>query len=122
MSAGQVPYRAPDATYSARAMWLRMFAEGGRWRRAEVVHAFGEDAMIDLDLWELEQGRHVRRWGKGSAASYGVTRDCLVPSWITVGEMEAPQQAVTVLRAQASAPTLSEVEAAAAFAARGVPA
>lgn len=118
MRVAAVPFRAPDATYSARAMWLRMFCEGGRWCRAELVDAFGVDAMMDVDLWEMERARHVRRWGQGVASVYGVTRDCLVPPWVTVGEMEAPVQALPLLRAHASAPVASEVEVAAAFDAR----
>lgn len=90
--------REPDATYSARAMWLRMFAEGGHWTRHELIDIFGVDQAMEMDLAEMVEARQLRQWGHFPAQRYGITADCLVPPWITLRELQAPMQAALALR------------------------
>lgn len=110
--AAPAPPREPDATYSPRAMWLRMYAEGGRWSRAELIDVFGVDACMDVDLWEMVAARQVRQWGQGVFTRYGVTHDCSVPPWLTVAELQAPIQAAQTLRgALPTPPSEDEIHA-----------
>jgi hypothetical protein len=67
---------------SAKALWIRMLTEGGRWKAKELADVGGEN--YGRALTAMYQVGSVKRFAFGV---YGVTLDCKIPVGVTLAEL-----------------------------------
>ncbi len=76
-----------------KTLWLRMLAEGGRWKSAEAGEALAMDQWSARALLNsmVAAGSAVRfePFGESTTYTFGVTINCKIPQGITLAELTA---------------------------------
>lgn len=74
---------------STKQIWLLMLREGGRWSIGETIEAAGLRAAKQTVPMMASTGSLVRfeKEKKGDRIRYGVTKNCKVPTGVTLAEL-----------------------------------
>jgi DNA-binding MarR family transcriptional regulator len=79
--------RKERKNHIARASWLLMLTEGGRWSSKEIRERLGrKDPSFHSHIFNMARTGYAIRY-PGERTQYGVTPGCKVPTGVTLEEV-----------------------------------